>query len=490
MIVPPAVSAIYVHVRRDLADSGAPLDVILDDINTRIRSRGGVILADRQLLHEPVNRGWRIHTFFDEETTTPFEHPKREWGGAQRSYFTKLWGLRDPYQYAEQPLQYNRFCFGAYLPRPFLNSTERALAVIEARRDDILYYCQCHSGAVVYTTAHRLICMNCGKLHCVLQEPLRHAFGTGFTEEQWRKLFDDDGVLVDADASIPTVEYQDVYAAKTVWETDIWENMSSHIEFLARGNPDEIARWRAGEARIDDFVEAGWTQARSPPPLLSAQLSADLFGVDLTENAIRSFNSAAEAFGLSRTHGDALRQGVLDLFHALELMLKVRLQQQTGQAFVTRLNNLTVIRMLTTAGVNFTANDLDTIAKLRRLRNRLQHDGARYGYREVRELLAEAFIFIDSFFKKEFGEWIGEIAEQPGWGALLTIPSVRQNAEEEVANQVRHAIAEARCSVEICPDCERLHVVRDGHQAGFCLYCRRVPVRRGDAAGSPKNGLS
>src|SRR5262249_1326259 len=113
------------------------------------------------------------------------------------------------------------------------------------------YYCQCHSGAVVYTTTHRLICMDCGKLHCVLATPLQNIFGAGFTEEHWRKLFDEDGVLVDANAHIPTVEYQDVYATEKVWETDIWENMSSHIEFLSRGDPDEIARWRAGEPSIE-----------------------------------------------------------------------------------------------------------------------------------------------------------------------------------------------------------------------------------------------
>jgi hypothetical protein len=170
--------------------------------------------------------------------------------------------------------------------------------------------------------------------------------------------------------------------------------------------------------------------------------------------------------------------------------LKVRLQQQKGQALVTRLNNLAVMRMLTAAGVNFTADDLDTIAKLRRLRSKLQHDGARYGYREARELLTKAFVFMDAFFQKEFGGWIGEIAEQPGWDALLTIRSVRQNAEEEVAKRIRQAIAEAQCSVETCPDCKRPHVVREGHQAGFCLYCRRVPVRRNDVAGISKDGLS
>jgi hypothetical protein len=31
------------------------------------------------------------------------------------------------------PVPYDRYCFGAYLPRPFLNSTKRALAVIGRR---------------------------------------------------------------------------------------------------------------------------------------------------------------------------------------------------------------------------------------------------------------------------------------------------------------------------------------------------------------------
>lgn len=476
MIIPPPDSAIYVHIRRELADAGTPLELILDDINTRIRSRGGIILADRQILCCSVDEGWCVHTFFNEEMTAPFEHPKREWGDAQRGYFTELWGLRDPYQYAEEPVPYGRYCFGTFLPRPFLNSTERVLAVIEARRDDMNYYCQCHSGAVVYTTSHRLICMDCGKLHCVLAAPLQYAFGTGFTEEHWCKLFDESGVLVDANAHIPTVEYQDVYAAEKIWETDIWENISSHIEFISRGDPDEIAHWASGEASIEVLVEAGFTQAQSPPPLLAAQLSRDLFGVDLAENAARSFNAAAEAYGQSRTDGDALREGVLNLFHALELMLKVRLQQQPGQVLATRLNSRAVLRALMEAGVNFTADELDTIAKLRRLRNKLQHDGARYGYREARDLLAKTFMFMDAFIQKEFGGWIGEIAEQPGWDALLTIPVIRQNAEEEVAKQVRQAL-EAQCSVETCPDCKRQHVVREGHRAGFCLYCRRVPVR-------------
>jgi hypothetical protein len=475
MIISPPVSEIYVHVRRDLADARVPLKAVLEDVNLRIRSRGGIILADRQILRMPIGEEWGVHTFFDEETTTPFEHMKQEWGDAQRRYFTELWGLSDPYQYAEEPGPYDRYCFGAYLPRPFLSDTERALAVIEAKRDDMLYYCQCHSGAVVYTTARRVICMDCGKLHCVLAAPLQSAFGAGFTEQHWRRLFDEHGVLLDNDAHIPTIEYQDIYAAEKVWETDVWENMSSYIEFLSRGDPEKVAEWRAGEVSIEDFMEAGWTQAKSPPPLLPAQLSADLFGVDITENAVRSFNAAAEAYGESHTDGDALRLGVLHLFHALELILKVRLEQLSGKGDTTHLNNTAVLSALKTMGVAFAADDLDAIANLRRLRNKLQHGGARYGYREVRVLLARTFTFIDAFFKNEFGEWIGEIAEQPGWTALLTIGPIKRNAESEVARRIRLLASHAQCTIEGCPHCKQECVVREGNQAGFCLYCRRVP---------------
>ncbi|MGN6548680.1 MAG: hypothetical protein ACTHJ3_02120 [Pararhizobium sp.] len=251
--------------------------------------------------------------------------------------------------------------------------------------------------------------------------------------------------------------------------------MSSHIEFFSRGDPEKVAEWRAGEVSIEDFMEAGWTQAKSPPPLLPAQLSSDLFGVDITENAVQSFNAAAEAYGESHTDGDALRRGVLHLFHALELILKVRLEQLSGRADTTHLNNTAVLSALNAMGVTLATDDLDAIANLRRLRNKLQHGGARYGYREVRVLLARTFFFIDAFFKDEFGEWIGEIAEQPGWSALLTIRSIKKNAENEVAKRIRLATFQAQCTVERCPDRKQKYVVREGKKAGFCLYCRRVP---------------
>jgi hypothetical protein len=79
------------------------------------------------------------------------------------------------------------------------------------------------------------------------------------------------------------------------------------------------------------------------------------------------------------------------------LALKVRLEQLSGKGDTTHLNNAAVLSALKRMGA-FAADDLDAIANLRRLRNKLQHGGARYGYREVRVLLARTFTFIDAFF--------------------------------------------------------------------------------------------
>jgi hypothetical protein len=476
MIVPGPDHNFYVHVRRTLADAGEPLDVIVEDVNRHIRGSGGLILADGQILHGPIPPEWILGSYFSEDTTTPYEHPEREWGHEQQAYFSKLWGLDTPYQYSREAAAYDRYCLVVRARHPFLNPSERALALIEAKRDETRYDCICHSGEVVYTSEHRLICMECGKLHCVLAAPLAHDFGKGFSEDQWHDLFDADGVLINDDVHIPTVDYQDVFAARRIWQTDIWEDRSSFIEFIARGDPEEVARWQAGNVGPEAFLEAGWSHAQTTPPLPADQLAPDNFGVDIAQNAARAFNLAADAFGRSRTDGDALRDAVLNLFHAIELILKMRLQMIHGTSSPIRLNNPQVLEALVEAGVRLNENERMTITTLRQIRNLLQHDAVRYGYREARGLLVRAFTLLDSFISAELGGWIGDIAEQPGWDALLAVEAIRVRAEREAEQRVAQATSDPTWRAEPCPTCRRTTVVREGGNAGFCLYCRRIPV--------------
>ena len=474
----PQTMLVYVHVRRDLAEAGAPLAGILEDVNQKIRARGGLILADRQILTFPIREEWDVDTHFSDELTTPFEHALRAWDAQQREYFFRLLGVSDPVQYAELSGPYDRFCIGARVPQPYLRDEERALALVHATRDDRHYYCPCHTAEVVYTSAHRLVCMGCGQMHCVLAEPLKASFGRGLSSPEWDAAFDSDGELV-ADIQIPTVEYQDIYATPKIWETDAWDGASGEIEFLQRGDPEEVARYRASLPTAEDFTEAGWSLVPMPPPPVT-QLAEGYFGVEIEENAAAALNAGASAYAKSRTDTEALRQAVLSTFQAIELLLKIRLDTLDPARGADRLDNPSVLKALAAHGVTLNDDTEVMIAALRKLRNKFQHSGVRYGYRGTRSFLARALVFLDAFAGAEFGWWVGDVAEQPGWDAMLGLEPVQERAVAESQRRVAMAVADG-AEIEACPHCARQTVVRKRPNAGFCLYCRRIPIVKGGA---------
>ncbi len=71
---------IYAHVRRELVEAGASIEVLLADVNAEIREHGGIVLANKQILHRPIELGWDVEGYLDDYTSTPFEHPECEWG--------------------------------------------------------------------------------------------------------------------------------------------------------------------------------------------------------------------------------------------------------------------------------------------------------------------------------------------------------------------------------------------------------------------------
>jgi hypothetical protein len=300
---PPQSLVAYVHVRRDLVERGADVQLMLDDINERIDRRGGIILSDRQILTVALQPSWGIETYFTEYQSSPVDHPAHVWGTPQRDYFSALYGVSEPFQYAEERKPYTDFCISARVPMPYLRAGERALALVDATRDEQYFYCPCHYAEVVYTSAHRLICMSCGQMHCVLAGQLPREFGTGLTNEEWEKAFDADAVLVDDQVDIPLVEFQEIYAVPKLWTTTAWEAASAEIEFLARGDPAEIARYRASQGTVEDLMNAGFVPMPEPPPP-AAQVCGARYGVDVAQNAAAALNAGAAAYARSRTEPD------------------------------------------------------------------------------------------------------------------------------------------------------------------------------------------
>ena len=288
--------------------------------------------------------------------------------------------------------------------------------------------------------------------------------------------FDADGVLLSDELEVPFIEYQDVFGAEKLWETDAWHNASGDIEFLERGGPEDVERWRRGQPTAEDFLEAGWSQlALAPAP--ARQMEPEGIGLNPAENAAAAVNGGAKSYAALDTDAAPLREAVLSTFQAAELLLRMRLDMlETGRS-VQRLPVPAVVKALEGAGINLTPEEHETLEALRLLRNQLQHSGARYGFRATRSLLERAFLFIDRFTCEEFDCWLGEAVEQPAWDALLRIEPIQRRAMLQADAIVAAATADRLNSLESCPHCGHETVVRERSRAGFCVYCRRIPVR-------------
>lgn len=462
-------TVIYAHVRRELVEANAPLAELVEDVNEKVRRHGGIILANRQFLRRPISMDWHVEGYLDDYTSSQFEQPDREWGDAQRRYFGDLWGLTEPYQYAQEREQYDQFCIGAIDPTPYLVRGETILALVETVDDYWSVDCPCHVAQVVYTSRRRVICMGCGHLYCVLAEPIGRSFGPGIENEIWGSAFDATGELVDDSIEIPFLDYREVEKADLIWTTDVWDEVSWVINLYARGDEEEIEHYRRGFPQVDDLIAAGWQHVPTPPSA-SAQLSGDGYGVDIGQNSAIALKSAASAFRRSRTEPEALREAVLCAFQAIELILKMR--AETIDPTALKANNPTVIERLLAANVMIDADEQAAIAALRRLRNKLQHGEATFGYRSTRRLLRATFAFLDRFTLAELDSWIGHVCDQEGWGALLQLPSVQQNADRISREIAAQAASDPSVEVIRCGGCKRETAIMVNDVVGHCLYCR------------------
>lgn len=490
---------LHIHVRTDLIVRGSGIEEVLADLNGYVADRGGIALADGQILTTPLETDWVLDdnysldnapfaakllacgsvggVFDDDETTSDYDHPLRAWGKAQKDYFGSHWGVAQPFQFGEQANDYGRHWISVRVPGAYLKPNERIVALVDAGRDNRNFYCPCHYAEVVYTTLHRLVCMMCGHMHCVLRDPMPQLGDASFAERAWHEGFDTKGLLTAYDLRVPFVEYQDIFAVRKIWETDDWLGASSEIEFLERGNPDEVARYRASLPTAEDFMEAGWTEMPlSPAP--ARQMEPGGVQIDIGGNAALALQNAARHFARSCTDAMEIRGAVLDLFQAIELLLKIKLEIESGDPKSRRKTNPSVLQALADCGAPLSDDDLSLVSELRMLRNRLQHDEGSFGYADARQLLVQGFLFLDRFSWDALGWWIADAMEATDWHALLSLPAIESSAARRVQELVvQWRKGDTLNSVETCPHCARETVLRERSHAGFCVYCRRLPVR-------------
>lgn len=459
----------FISLRNSLATNDTSLSKIVSDVNELIQERGGIILRDGQILTTQISESNDLVRQLNEEEVA--HTPKREWNDSHREYF----GILNPYQEHEADGEYGESWICVDIDEPYLKESERILALLDGSSDGRPFYCTCHEAQVVYTSERRLVCMACGALHCVLEEPLSLHFETSMSEEEWLDLFGYDGTKKEDEVSVDILDFCDVEHAPKLWITDRWEEASRELTFFARSTPEEFEKYRGSIITPGLLIEAGFSHIPEPPPPIF-QIEGSEHDVDIFNNAFGSFEEGVLAYQNGKTQVGQLKFAILQLFHSIELLLKICLNQKDPNALTKNPNNPTVLKLLNKKGVILTEDELRHINSLRKLRNSLQHDEAKFNYRSALSLSRNIMIFVDRFSLGELNIWLADAIDSDAWQVLLELPSIKANAERlsiEVIQQIKEG---GEHNISACPRCKRETLVSAFMQGSFCIYCRHRPT--------------
>jgi hypothetical protein len=460
--------------RRFVSDAGIDIGPFLADINEKIERRG-FVLYDGQILTRPLDSNEPIDPVFEPESLGhDYEIPERRvWQAEQQAYF----GLDDPYQMDDEGDTFTWSSLVTSVVGPYLESGELIAALLHGARDNSYFTCTCHYSTVVYTTKHRLVCMSCGANHFVLREPLALRARQLLTGEEWDDFFDEKGSRHHEEVDLPTVDFREIENAATIWTTSQWDEASHDFIFFARSSPEEIAEAiRGTEADPSILLEAGWSPVPEPPPP-ALQLMCNSIDVSLGKNAEHAFADGVSEFLAAFVHPDRLVHAIPQLFRAIELLLKARLEMLDSHGLEDQPNNPTVIDRLRAGGVNLAPEEIETITRLRRLRNDLQHGEATFNHRTGLALCRRGIVFVDRFADDELGTWTAAAIRGSDWYALLDIPEIAARAERIVDAGLKAYREDHDATITSCPRCEHETMLRPHPAAGAsCAYCGHVPV--------------
>jgi pimeloyl-ACP methyl ester carboxylesterase len=378
---------------------------------------------------------------------------------------------------AEEPDGYRWWHVMAYVVEPFLADGELTAGLIHGTADRASFTCECHDAAVVYTTRSRVVCMSCGYTHLVLQAPLELTARDMLTADDWVDLFGPDGSRRHDVVDLAMVEFRDVENAGVTWQTDRWEYAARDFVFFTRTPPNELAE-AIKRTGMDGSVlaEAGF-EPSAMPPTPASQLREASIDLDLISNAGHAFGAGVAAYHAAYTRPERLSAAVLDLFRAIELLLKARLEQVDPRVLNERLSNPTVLRRLADHGVVLAAADHATISSLRQLRNKVQHSEARFNHRVGLGLCRAAIIFIDAFATSQLGLRTQDAVAHEDWQALLTIPEIAASARATTAEVLEPHRDRAAAAITACPCCGEEALLRpDPNSGASCVHCGHVPV--------------
>lgn len=459
----------YVTVRNSLTTKAAKLDAIIEDVNSHITERNGIILADGQILKNKISVPDILDYCFHDNDVQDIA--PREWGQKQREYFR----LENPYQLSEEHGEYGHSWIVIESHEKYIENSERILALLHGGKDGRPFYCSCHYAQVVYTSKRRFVCMMCGMLHCVLEAELTRRFKQSMTAEEWFDYFDSEGPRQEEEIELDIIDFQDIETLSKIWITDQYEEASRELTFFARSTPEEFEKYRGSIITPEILIEAGFSPVYEPPPP-AYQISGVKHDVDIVSNAFGSFEEGVIAYQSGKTQVTQLKLATLQLFHAVELLLKIRLEQVSPNALANNPNNPTVLKLLAEKGVSIADDEHKTIDSLRKLRNSLQHNEGRFNYRSILKLLRSTLIFIERFSYEELHIWVADAITSDAWQILLHLEPIQANAVKLSIEAIKQIEETGECEITSCPRCGRDTLISEFMRGSLCIFCRHRPT--------------
>ena len=399
---------------------------------------------------------------------------RRHWGPEQSAFF----GVEQPYQMADDEDAFINFSVSVEIADPYLTPGELIAGVIHGSRERCPFTRPCHYAHVVYTTRHRLVCMSCGATHLVLREPVLTTFRQTIAPQEWSEFFGAEGSRHHEPLDLAIVDVQDIEAAAPfVWSTNQWDEALREHALCARTTPEEFQRAvRGTELDASIYLEDGWLPVEEPPDP-AFQVMDDSLDVGMMDSAGHALAAGASAYLAAYVYPSRLIDAAKDLFQAIELLLKVRLEASNPLGLRGQPNNPTVLTRLAAAGVALSRDEAGTVAQLRKLRNDLQHNSARFNHRQVLGLCRSALIVIDRFTIDELNAWAGDVIHPDEWHKLLSIGEIHARAVTVAQTRLEKYRDDPEASITACPRCNHEAMLRPYPDAGAsCLVCGHIPV--------------
>ena len=217
---------------------------------------------------------------------------------------------------------------------------------------------------------------------------------------------------------------------------------------------------------------------------------ADTITFNLVQNATDSIVRTVElmAWGEMTDEGARLKQAILSIGHAVELLLKERLRQVHPSLVwedVDKFPNLdartvgvdrAIHRLRRIGGVELSSEDIELVKSLRNTRNAIEHFAWTTTRQEANAVVGRALSFAIAFAQTHLGVDIAFLFKRDDtWQQLFS--SSHHFAK---AHSARHD-ATVNASVQQLLPCEFCNALAVSHSGGSCALCGHWNVVEDDA---------